>query len=76
MFLFSEEDFHGAYSKIMLKYFLAEGIISQHSTLIASQDVNPSTIVSRDFYFHQKIYINTVIYIPSFLDQRITCCDR
>lgn len=30
----------------MLKYFLAEGIISEHSTLIASQDVNPSNIVS------------------------------
>lgn len=43
---FSEEDFHGSYSKIVLKYFLAEGIVSKHSTLIASQDVNPSNIVS------------------------------
>ncbi|KAG5875843.1 hypothetical protein JTB14_012963 [Gonioctena quinquepunctata] len=40
-----EEDFHGSYSKIVLKYFLAEGIASKHSTLIASQDVNPSNII-------------------------------
>ncbi|CAH1119145.1 unnamed protein product [Phaedon cochleariae] len=40
-----EEDFHGSYSKIVLKYFLAEGIVSKHSTLIASQDVNPSNII-------------------------------
>lgn len=49
-FYFSEEDFHGAYSKVMLKYFLAEGIISNHSTLIASQDLNPSQIVSNFHY--------------------------
>ncbi|CAH1285118.1 unnamed protein product [Diabrotica balteata] len=40
-----EEDFHGSYSKIVLKYFLAEGIVSNHSTLVASQDVNPSNII-------------------------------
>nr|XP_023030181.1 elongator complex protein 4 [Leptinotarsa decemlineata] len=45
-----EEDFHGSYSKIILKYFLAEGIVSKHSTLIASQDVNPSNIVSTKTY--------------------------
>ncbi|XP_074040998.1 elongator complex protein 4 isoform X2 [Leptinotarsa decemlineata] len=41
----NKEDFHGSYSKIILKYFLAEGIVSKHSTLIASQDVNPSNII-------------------------------
>nr|CAI5821460.1 unnamed protein product [Callosobruchus analis]CAI5830559.1 unnamed protein product [Callosobruchus analis] len=40
-----EEDFHGCYSKVLLKYFLAEGIVSTHSTFIASQDVNPSHII-------------------------------
>ncbi|CAH0553131.1 unnamed protein product [Brassicogethes aeneus] len=40
-----EEDLHGAYSKIILKYFLAEGIVSKHSTLIASQDINPFNII-------------------------------
>ncbi|ENN74392.1 hypothetical protein YQE_09010, partial [Dendroctonus ponderosae] len=40
-----EEDFRGLYSKILLKYFLAEGLVSKHSTLIASQDVNPAKIL-------------------------------
>ncbi|XP_056638926.1 elongator complex protein 4 [Diorhabda carinulata] len=40
-----EEDFHGSYSKLILKYFIVEGIVSNHSTLIASQDVNPSNII-------------------------------
>ncbi|CAH1997106.1 unnamed protein product [Acanthoscelides obtectus] len=40
-----EEDFHGCYSKVLLKYFLAEGIVSTHSTFIASQDVNPYHII-------------------------------
>ncbi|KAL1506821.1 hypothetical protein ABEB36_006111 [Hypothenemus hampei] len=40
-----EEDFRGLHSKVLLKYFLAEGLISKHSVLIASQDVNPYIIV-------------------------------
>ncbi|KAJ8958241.1 hypothetical protein NQ318_017384 [Aromia moschata] len=42
---FIEEDFHGSYSKVILKYFLAEGVVSKHSIFIASQDVNPSSII-------------------------------
>ncbi|KAH1021570.1 hypothetical protein HUJ04_011067 [Dendroctonus ponderosae] len=43
-----EEDFRGLYSKILLKYFLAEGLVSKHSTLIASQDLKelPAVIES------------------------------
>lgn len=40
-----EEDFRGVHSKVLLKYFLAEGLVSKHSILIASQDVNPSNII-------------------------------
>ncbi|XP_066150945.1 elongator complex protein 4 isoform X1 [Euwallacea fornicatus] len=40
-----EEDFRGLHSKVLLKYFLAEGLASKHSILIASQDVNPSSIL-------------------------------
>lgn len=40
-----EEDFRGLYSKVILKYFLAEGLVSKHSILIASQDVNPANII-------------------------------
>ncbi|XP_030767581.1 elongator complex protein 4 [Sitophilus oryzae] len=41
-----EEDFRGLYSKVLLKYFLAEGLTAKHSIFIASQDVNPANIVS------------------------------
>ncbi|XP_060524375.1 elongator complex protein 4 [Cylas formicarius] len=40
-----EEDFHGLYSKVILKYFLVEGITSIHSVFVASQDVNPANII-------------------------------
>lgn len=71
---FPEEDFHGAYSKVMLKYFLAEGIVSKHSTLIASQDVNPSNIVSTSSYIYILTSFNWYIYflqikeLPAVID--------
>lgn len=44
--LFTEEDKYGVYGKIMLKYFMAEGVVTSQSLLIASQDVKPSDLVS------------------------------
>jgi len=40
-----EEDFRGLHSKVILKYYLAEGLVSKHSIFIASQDVNPANII-------------------------------
>ncbi|XP_050298855.1 elongator complex protein 4 [Anthonomus grandis grandis] len=40
-----EEDLRGLHSKVILKYFLAEGLVSKHSLFVASQDVNPTYIV-------------------------------
>ncbi|KAF5294669.1 hypothetical protein FQA39_LY02801 [Lamprigera yunnana] len=40
-----EEDQQGSYSKIILKYFLAEGIVNEHSTFIASQDTSVDNIM-------------------------------
>ncbi|CAG9765522.1 unnamed protein product [Ceutorhynchus assimilis] len=40
-----EEDLRGLHSKVLLKHFLAEGLISKHSIFVASQDVNPSKLV-------------------------------
>jgi elongator complex protein 4 len=40
-----EEDMYGTYAKTMLDYFLAEGIVSKHSTLVASLDMNPCNII-------------------------------
>lgn len=41
-----EEDKYGFYAKIVLKYFMAEGIVVSQPVLIASQDVQPSQFVS------------------------------
>lgn len=36
-----EEDTYGNYSRILTKYFLAEGLVNLHSTFIASLEENP-----------------------------------
>ncbi|XP_012523431.1 elongator complex protein 4 [Monomorium pharaonis] len=41
-----EEDKYGFYGKIVIKYFMAEGIVVSQPVLIASQDVQPSQLVS------------------------------
>lgn len=41
---------YGSHARVMLDYFLAEGIVCNHSTLIASLDVNLSNIVSISIY--------------------------
>lgn len=45
-FIFVEEDKYGLYAKVMLKYFMAEGVITSQPVLVASQDVQPSKLVS------------------------------
>ncbi|XP_011861004.1 PREDICTED: elongator complex protein 4 [Vollenhovia emeryi] len=41
-----EEDKYGFYAKIMLKYFMAEGVVISQPLLIASQDAQSSQLVS------------------------------
>ncbi|XP_018353520.1 PREDICTED: elongator complex protein 4 [Trachymyrmex septentrionalis] len=41
-----EEDKYGFYAKTVLKYFMAEGVVVSQPILIASQDVQPSHLVS------------------------------
>nr|CAD7409755.1 unnamed protein product [Timema cristinae] len=41
-----EEDTFGNYAKLLLKYFLAEGVMCRHSLLVASQDSDPEKMVS------------------------------
>lgn len=53
--LIIEEDFRGIYSKVILKYFLAEGLSTKHSILIASQDANPANIVSSYFLLNGNL---------------------
>lgn len=40
-----EEDMYGKYSRTMLKYFVAEGVVSKHSIFIASQDSSPHEVM-------------------------------
>ncbi|KAK2184116.1 hypothetical protein NP493_281g01038 [Ridgeia piscesae] len=39
--LLIEEDVYGSYSKLMLKFYLAEAVLSKHSMLVASADIDP-----------------------------------
>lgn len=40
-----EEDTYGMYAHTMQKYFIAEGIMSEHPLLVASRDSNPSNLL-------------------------------
>ncbi|KRT81227.1 hypothetical protein AMK59_5795 [Oryctes borbonicus] len=41
-----EEDTYGTYARIVLKYFLAEGVVNEHAIFLASQEVDPKEIVA------------------------------
>lgn len=43
--VFIEEDKQCTYAKILLKYFVAEGVVCGHSTFIASQDTSTNSIM-------------------------------
>lgn len=44
--LLIEEDTYGNYANIMLKYFIAEGIVVSHDSFIASRDTKPLQFLS------------------------------
>nr|XP_050869450.1 elongator complex protein 4 [Vespula vulgaris]XP_050869452.1 elongator complex protein 4 [Vespula vulgaris] len=44
--LLIEEDTYGTYARVMQKYFIAEGIVSNHPLLIASLDTELTTLLS------------------------------
>ena len=44
-FSLTEEDTYSSYSRLMLKYYIAEGVMSQHSVLVASADPSPTQLV-------------------------------
>lgn len=43
---FSEEDEHGVFSRLMVKYFLAEGIACEHCLYVASLDCDANQLVN------------------------------
>lgn len=42
--LLLEQDTYDVYSKLFLKYFLAEGVVNKHLLTVASLDINPTSI--------------------------------
>lgn len=45
LFLSSEEDRYDSYSRMILKYFLAEGVVCRHELFVASAQDNPDDIL-------------------------------
>ena len=43
--LFSEEDRYDSYSRMILKYFLAEGVVCRHELFVAAAQDNPDDIL-------------------------------
>ncbi|XP_043267118.1 putative elongator complex protein 4 [Venturia canescens] len=41
-----EEDAYGNYARVMLKYFMAEGVVSSHPLFVASRDSRPAQLIS------------------------------
>ncbi|KAK2156848.1 hypothetical protein LSH36_204g10039 [Paralvinella palmiformis] len=41
-----EEDKYGSYSKMMLKYFLAEGVMNKHELFLTSSDLDPQDLLN------------------------------
>lgn len=51
---FTEEDVLANYSRVLIKYFLAEGVACKHALFIASADEDAIDVVS---YLSYQIYI-------------------
>lgn len=45
LFFFSEEDRYDSYSRMILKYFLAEGVVCRHELFVAAAQDNPDDIL-------------------------------
>lgn len=45
LFLFLEEDRYDSYSRMILKYFLAEGVVCRHELFVAAAQDNPDDIL-------------------------------
>jgi len=42
---FTEEDVHNSYGKLILKYFVAEGVVNKHAIFLASAECKPETVL-------------------------------
>ena len=60
-----EEDVYGSYSKLMLKLFLAEAVLTNQGALVASADVDPPQLT--------KVYIETLHYVCRVQLKEIAC---
>ena len=53
--LFAEEDKYGSYGHLLLKYFLAEGVMCNHSLFLASADTSTEHILKVNKYLDHKV---------------------
>ena len=71
--LFAEEDKYGSYGHLLLKYFLAEGVMCNHSLFLASADTSTEHILKVNKYLDHKVihtqseesillFLNIIIY--------------
>lgn len=56
LLFFSEEDEFGTYAAMVLKHYLAEGVVNDHSLLLASQDIDTKKLVC-NFYCDKVDFI-------------------
>ena len=50
--LFAEEDIYGSYSRLILKYFLSEGVMCGHSLFLASASEDPEDMIKVNLNFN------------------------
>jgi len=43
--IFTEEDKHSSYGKLMLKYYIAEGVVNKHEIFLASANCKPENFL-------------------------------
>ena len=49
IFRFSEEDTGRAYSDLVLKYFVSEGIVCKHETFLCSSELSTKNFIKASF---------------------------
>ncbi len=53
----AEEDVHGSYSRLLLKYFLSEGVMCGHDLLLASASERPVDVLKVGDYRCERFSI-------------------
>ena len=55
--IFTEEDVHNRYGKLLLKFYIAEGVVNKHEIFLASAECRPETILQVCVTFRRNVLI-------------------